>query len=188
MLKNVDVFGSVNAKHYIEVESSVRVVPVNDITKITDTDYEKVVAICNQPEVYNNMVFTKRLNEAPYELKHAKGFLSWASKGWESLEYFVFLIRNRENEVIGCIDIKSNDLNNGEIGYWMDGNFPGFMTNVVIALTEAAKKAGYKKLVAYTDPNNEKSQRVVERAGFINAGKILIDGENLVAFEKILDK
>ena len=94
-----------------------------------------------------------------------------ARLGWAQGQYFVFLSKDSEDHVVSAIDIKSDNLQDAEIGYWADKNKPGYVTNMLVGLVELAKHAGYKSLVAYTRKDNEKSQRVLLRAGFVEAGE-----------------
>ncbi|MBU4210474.1 GNAT family N-acetyltransferase [Patescibacteria group bacterium] len=139
--------------------------------KFTKADLIKIIKICNQPPVYN-FLFKYRLKSKPYELNDAKEFTKWIVEGWNKQKWFVFLIRNSQDKIIGAIDIKSDNLDLAEIGYWADGNSLGIMTNATQRLIELAKKAGYKKLYATTMPNNDRSQSVLTRNGFIRDGEM----------------
>lgn len=140
-------------------------------SKISETDLIKITEICNQPSIYN-FLFKFRLEGRPYTIDDAKGFVEWIAEGWKNQQWFVFLIRNNQNEIIGAIDIKSNNLDSAEIGYWADGNYSGIMTNAVKKIIEIAALAGYKSLYATTMPNNDRSQNVLTRNSFIRNGEM----------------
>ena len=143
-----------------------------DEGNFSEADLLKITEICNQPAVYD-FLFKEKLGNEPYELEKAKKFAKWVVEGWQKQEWFVFLIRRNEGEIVGAIDIKSNDLEMAEVGYWADENFAGIMTNATGKIVELAKKAGYKKLFATTKPNNERSQKVLSRNHFLRQGEMI---------------
>jgi RimJ/RimL family protein N-acetyltransferase len=136
----------------------------------SNKDANKIVEICNQAAVYE-FLFRAKLAGRPYEADDARKFIKWMAAGWKKQEWFVFLVRNSQGEIIAAIDIKSNDLESAEIGYWADQNFPGTISNAVNKLIDLAAKAGFKSLFATTKPNNARSQSVLLRNGFKNIGK-----------------
>lgn len=140
------------------------------LDKISSQDLEIIAEICNEDLIYS-FLFKERLNEEKYSIKDAQEFRVWALQGWQNKEYFVFIIRNELGEVIGTCAIKSNNLDSAEIGYWMSGKAPGYMTNAVQELCKVAKEFGYKQLYALTKPENIKSQNVLLRAGFEFVGE-----------------
>jgi len=158
---------------------------VDSTLALTDEDVETIVTICNEDLVYN-MLFRERLNGQPYSRQDAQGFLSWAREGWQSDEWFVFLIRNSRNRIIGAIDIKTKTADAAEIGYWVSSTSPGIMTNTVLQLCDIAKVAGYKSLFALTTLENEKSARVLLRANFVGEGQILRNDTAHLKFTKTL--
>lgn len=144
---------------------------LDDATVITAADIDRIVTICNQFSVYN-MLFAERLQGAPYVKEDARRFVAWAREGWRTQGWFVFLVRDARDEIIGALDIKSNTLDRAEIGYWGDIHSSGFMTNAVAALCDIARSVGYRALFATTKPNNERSQAVLARNGFQPDGKV----------------
>ena len=132
------------------------------------TTRDQIASICNQPLVYDTL-FRDRLEGATYSETDADEFIEWAHSGWQSGSHFVFFATNESNRIIGAVDIKSADLAAAEIGYWADSNYPGNMTNAVAALIHAAVETGFSRFTAYVKHNNQKSIRVLERAGFISA-------------------
>ena len=65
------------------------------------------------------------------------------------------------------MDLKSNNINLCEIGYWFSEKHPGVATNAVGALLKIAKAAGFKKLFAQTKEGNDKSVNVLVRNDFV---------------------
>lgn len=117
------------------------------------------------------MLFREKLNGKEYSTKDARSFETWANTGWNEKSYFVFVIKNKKENIIGAIDIKSNEPNFGEIGYWMNKHYPGYMTNALAGLIKIARKAGYNTLLGYTKLKNDKSKGVLARNGFIHVGQ-----------------
>ena len=97
----------------------------------------------------------------------AKSFISWGKDGWKNGTYFLFLIFSEDDQVVGAIDIKSNNLEAGEVGYWVSSRYRGLATNVLAQIKIAGKQAGYKNLFAQTKKGNDKSVNVLLRNGFI---------------------
>ncbi|MBU4209846.1 GNAT family N-acetyltransferase [Patescibacteria group bacterium] len=140
-------------------------------SKFTKADLTKITQICNQPLVYN-FLFKYKFKGRSYRINDAKKFIEWIVEGWTKQKWFVFFIRNSQNEIIGAIDIKSNNLELTEVGYWADYNHSGIITNATQTLIKLAKRVGYKKLYATTMPNNSRSQNVLTRNGFIRDGEM----------------
>ena len=177
-------FASFTTSNYSVQDGFVTVLPVNE-KDFTESDYKKIVKVCNQKEIYS-LLFKERLGGKSYKLADAKGFVNWATKGWETKEYFVFIVRNQLNQIVGAIDIKSNNLDLAEVGYWMDKDSPGYMTNVLIGLACQAKDFGFKKLYGLTKINNDKSKRVLLRAKFLSTGKYVQNDCEYDRFEIVL--
>ncbi len=128
-------------------------------------DYEALVSICNEPRLYEYL-FKDKLSGRPYNLDDARSFVDWANDGWRQQSYFVFLIKDLQGKIAAAIDIKSNSLEEAEIGYWSSETRKGVVTNAVIQLLTLANEAGYKKLFANIRETNIQSQGVLLRAGF----------------------
>jgi RimJ/RimL family protein N-acetyltransferase len=136
-------------------------IPVRDI-EINQSHYESIFNICNENEIYKWL-----FSPGEYTIDKAKGFLSWSKEGWKSGTHFVFLILTESNEIAGAMDIKSSDINAGEVGYWISSNHTGLASNSLGVLKSIAKQAGYKKLFAQTKNGNNKSENVLLRNKFI---------------------
>lgn len=104
-----------------------------------------------------------------------KKFTQIAQEGWRSNKTFIFF-RNPQNQIVACIDIKTNDIEADKIGYWRSQESPGIMTNAVLTLTGLAKNAGYKNLFRLTKVENIKSQYVLTGAGFIKDSEMKKEG------------
>ena len=120
---------------------------------------------CSEDLIYKTL-FQDRHPEG-YSLQHAESFINYSEEGWIKQTHFIFGIFHPEtNQLVGAIDIKSANKEKAEVGYWLSKNFSGLMTNALIAITKIAQKAGYQSLEIYTEVSNQKSERVVQRAGF----------------------
>ncbi|GLV54950.1 hypothetical protein KDH_17970 [Dictyobacter sp. S3.2.2.5] len=146
---------------------------------------QEIIAICNEPLLYNRL-FRERLQGQPYNVENARYFFSWARDGWRNHGWFVFLILDPLDHVAAAIDIKSNNADEAEIGYWASSKSRGIMTNAVIALCESARSAGFRRLYAMVEPDNTQSIGVVTRAGFAAAGNAVRDGHTYLRFNKDL--
>jgi RimJ/RimL family protein N-acetyltransferase len=135
--------------------------------EVTQVVMDQIIAICNEALVYA-FVFEKYLNGVPYSVANANYFIQWAKEGWLKNIRFVFLIITSNNQVAGTIDIRTNNLDGGEIGAWLSGKHSGVMTNAVLKLMELANAAGYKKMFAWVAPTNARSIGALQRLGFID--------------------
>ncbi len=128
----------------------------------SEEDIKKIAEICSQENIYN-LLFKDILQGKPYTEENARKFVEWVKDGWEKQTHYVFIVRKPNGEIVGCLDIKGHE---GEVGYWADENYTGFMTNTVKELSSVAKGAGFKKLFAWVRETNKKSVGVLERAGY----------------------
>ena len=126
---------------------------------------ESVASICNQPLVYETL-FEERLKGRPYTQSDAAEFIEWAHSGWNLHTHFVFFVVNEQDQIVGATDIKTGNLDDAEIGYWADCHHPGNVTNAVATMIDSAAGTGFTRFIAYVRRGNDKSLRVLERAGF----------------------
>lgn len=157
----------------------------DDSVAFTDEDYQRIAQICSEPLIYN-MLFHDLFEGRPYNIQDAEKFTKIAQDGWRTGKTFIFFIRNPQNQIVACTDIKTNDIEAGEVGYWCSQESPGIMTNAVFALTDLAKNAGYKSLFGLTKAENEKSQNVLTRAGFVKDSEIEKNDKHYFKFTRNL--
>lgn len=148
-------------------------------------DETALVTICNQPLIYQRL-FRNRLGGHPYSLAEAVGFRHWAQQGWRDRSWFVFLLRDSHDQIVGAMDIKSGNTEGAEIGYWASATSPGVMTNAVLQLCEVAREAGYRQLFALIAPDNGRSLGVVSRAGFVQTEDVTRGGTHYQQFARSL--
>lgn len=138
---------------------------VDDAARYTPAHLEQIVAICNQPRVYD-LLFAERLQGKPYPIADTETFIRWGEAGWRNQTHFLFYIVRADDTIVGAADIKSPNLAAAEIGYWLSEEHPGIMSNAVKKLCVIARQAGYRALFALVKEHNRKSSNVLERAGF----------------------
>ncbi|MFT6317696.1 MAG: RimJ/RimL family protein N-acetyltransferase [Candidatus Azotimanducaceae bacterium] len=136
-----------------------------DALPITEIVRTQVASICNQPLIYKTL-FREAFGDVPYTEKNAQEFFEWAHEGWRSNSHFVFLLVNEHGHIVGALDIKSADFAAAEVGYWASAEYPGNVTNALVAMLDAATLVGFARFTAYVSKVNAKSTRVLERAGF----------------------
>lgn len=144
----------------------------------------RIVSICNEPLVYE--LFRSRLDGKPYDESQAISFLSWANQGWSENSHYVFFVTDQNGEIHAAVDIKSNQLQDAEIGYWASSKSSGGVTNAVASLCLLGKSAGYKNFVGLTVPDNERSAWVLRRNAFSDLGLVEDRGKTYRKFRKIL--
>jgi len=160
---------------------------VDDDFQFNDQDIYRIKAICNEPLVYQ-WLFKEKLNGKPYSIEKAEGFIKWAQTGWIDQKYFVFIVRDINGVIQAAVDIKSNNFDLAEVGYWASGDKPGIMTNAIQALIGLATEAGYKRLFSDIQQSNEKSINVVKRCGFNLDKSFIKDGKNYYRYSIKLSK
>ena len=82
-------------------------------------------------------------------------------------KFFIFAIQSSNGEIAGAIDIKNEELDGGEIDYWIHKDHSGLALNAVAAIKDIAKQAGYKRLFAQMKANNMRSENVLIENDFI---------------------
>lgn len=158
---------------------------LDETIALTHEDETIIAAICNEPLIYDRL-FHRRLNGQLYSIGDAQGFLRWAQQGWSDHSWFVFLLRNSNDQIVGAVDIKSAHTDGAEIGYWASASSPGVMTNAVLQVCEVAKEAGYRRLFALIAPDNERSLGVVRRAGFVQTEDVARGNASYLQFARSL--
>lgn len=128
----------------------------------TSEQHRQIARICNQPEVYK--LFGNRFEGRPYSAVNARDFLSWGQGGWREKSFFIFLVTDAKGEIVAAMDIKSNDKNSAEIGYWCSSEHHGVAGSGVRAMAIWAGRNGFKELFAV--PINERSMKLLQREGF----------------------
>lgn len=127
-------------------------------------DLERIADICNEEVIYSRL-FWYRLDDKPYETKHAEDFIAMSLNRWQNRDGFCFLLLDEDREVSGLIEIKS-PYSSSMIGYWNTVENPGVMSNALIALCPLASRQGFKELYAIPNPDNIASKKVLTNAGF----------------------
>lgn len=147
---------------------------------------QDIYACCTEEEIYN-WLFQKIFPEG-YTLKNAVGFIEYGEKGWNEGTHFIYAILSQDPvpKLVGAIDIKSSNLDEAEVGYWLSKDYSGLMTNALNQIIQLAKENQYKKLIAYTDDGNTSSEKVLKRANFKYTHDKVEDGELTHYFELLL--
>lgn len=130
----------------------------------SEEDVKRIAEICSQKD--KQFMFEDFIQGNKYTEENARNFIKFVKDGWVNKTHYVFFIRKSDGEIVGCMDIKGQG---GEVGYWADENYSGFMTNAVSELSSIAKEAGFSKLFAWVRDWNVKSVGALERAGYEKA-------------------
>lgn len=161
-------------------EEQYQLVPITDL-EATPHHLERLQQICNEPAIYK-WLFAPEI----YSLEKAKGFLAWGKAGWQAHTHFVFLILDSHQQIAGAIDLKSAQLQAGEVGYWVSQDHSGLASSALACLIELAQKAGYTGLFAQVKAGNERSIKVLLRNGFFEAPEAKTNPQCAQAFRREL--
>lgn len=123
-----------------------------------ESNYTNIVEICNQPEI-NNTLFKRK-----YTQSDCISFFKWAEEGWVNKTHFVFFVTNIDNEIVACLDIKSNNLDKAEVGYWCSNKHNGLTAEALKIVIDWAKQNNFKLLFA--KPITNKSKILLKNVGF----------------------
>ena len=128
-------------------------------------DVERVAEICADPEIPRWTTVP-----TPYRREHAVSWIERTIRDWDDREGEAsFAIVDAEaGLVIGAIGLRFTDAG-GSVGYWVarEARGRGVATRAVEIIRDwAFGELGLVQLELVTDPDNEASQRVAEKAGF----------------------
>lgn len=130
-----------------------------------------VAIACNRPEMAR---FVPVL-PSPYKVADADAFVRYAREAWERGSSAPFAITSAEGEPLGAIELHfhSVDRRIAGVGYWLrpEGRRRGAATEALKLVSSWAFDALHiERLSLITDPANDASQRVAERAGYQREG------------------
>jgi hypothetical protein len=135
-------------------------------------DAEAIRAACQDPEIQRWIPAVP----SPYTADDARVFVAWSQQGWRTGERASFVICDPESdELLGTVGLALGRSGRGiaAIGYWLTraARGKGAATAAVKLVSRwAFGELGIERLELYTEPGNEPSQRVAERAGFTREG------------------
>jgi len=147
-----------NGRHYELVRA--------DQVPPTETNLASILAASNEPAIYE-FLWRDILKGQPYPPEKAVAFLTWAKKSWDASSNFVFVVKDDSGNVVGAADIKGNDPQGAEIGYWASAAHSGIATPAVRLMCRQAALAGFTALFAFVKTSNPRSASVLERNGFV---------------------
>ena len=130
-----------------------------------------IQAACDRPEMAR---FVPVL-PSPYTLADAEAFVRYAENAWEQGSSAPFAITTTGNEPLGSVEVhpKSTDASHAGVGYWLrpEARGRGAATEAVRLVSAwAFDELRIERLSLITDPANEASMRVAERAGYLREG------------------
>lgn len=125
----------------------------------------EIASCANEPLVYD-LLFRQRFEGEPYRENDAADWITWTHAGWDHNTHFSFMVQDEAGSVVAACDIKSNDVEGAEVGYWASAHHHGVMTNAVKLMCQQAARAGFRSLTARVKQGNAKSRAVLHRVGF----------------------
>src|SRR5687768_105517 len=88
-----------------------------DQVSATPDRLAEIVRIANEPDIYS-WLFNERLAGQPYPVEMAAQWLTWAADGWRDNTHFCFAVTDSTGAIAAACDIKSNNPEEAEVGYW----------------------------------------------------------------------
>jgi len=137
-----------------------------DAVSPTEDRISEVVAMSNEPEIYK-WLFRKLLEGKPYPPEKAVAWFGMIAEDWRSGNHFRFFVLDEAGSICAACGIKSSDPDGAEIGYMSSAHHAGIMTNALVAISNAAREAGFRSLAGSVLRGNVRSRAVMERAGFV---------------------
>jgi RimJ/RimL family protein N-acetyltransferase len=129
-------------------------------------DVEAVTAACQDSEIQRWLPLIPK----PYTEADARGFLERSRQSWDLGESYGFAVDHAESRaLLGSIGMRMLPFSTGHIGYWVarEARGRGVATAALKTLSRWAVDAlRLGRLELATDPENQASQRVAEKAGF----------------------
>ncbi|MEO6760641.1 MAG: GNAT family N-acetyltransferase [Saprospiraceae bacterium] len=153
------------------------------IREFRDDDLEDIFRMMSDPDIMRYI----RAPDSERDVVRER-MVNWAKYHAEHPKLGVFVLENREDSrfagycVIRHVDFTpGNDL---EVGYALAPEYTGkgLATEAAAGMTDYLyREMQAEKVVAFTDPANVASQRVLEKCGFQRAGtRKIYDGESVV--------
>lgn len=136
-----------------------------------EADADDVWAACQDPDISR---FTTV--PSPYERQHAVSWIEEVARNWsEGGDSASFLITDSgTGELWGACALIGIQPDRAEIGYWVkrDARGRGIAVRAVRLVSEwALLELGVEQVDLLTDVRNQASQRVAEKAGFVELGE-----------------
>jgi RimJ/RimL family protein N-acetyltransferase len=134
------------------------------LRQFTEDDVPAIVAACQDPEIPR---WTRV--PAPYTEADARHFLA------DPPDTAFAVVDRSSGELLGAIGARPEDDGRVEIGYWVarEARGRGVATRAVRIVSRwAVEELGARRVQLYTDPANDASQRVAEKAGFQREGTL----------------
>jgi RimJ/RimL family protein N-acetyltransferase len=133
-------------------------------------DVPRVAHICSDPEISR---WTRV--PSPYTEEHAQGWIEQTVRDWDSGEGEAAFAVTKSGEVVGAIGLRLHEdyAVHGSIGYWVaaEARGRGVATDALRLVSRwGLRDLGLPRVQLVTDPENEASQRVAEKAGFSREG------------------
>jgi RimJ/RimL family protein N-acetyltransferase len=141
------------------------------LRRLRADDAPAIVAGCSDPDVPRFIPFVPQ----PYEEKDAVTFLREVDRRWASddVERNLAIADPGTDDLLGVVTVRLRE--GGEVGYWLQAaaRGSGLMTEAVNAIVRwAVEEHGIRRLTLTAHPDNLASQRVAEKAGFVQIGLV----------------
>lgn len=144
-----------------------------------DADADEIFRYASDPEATKYMAWPRHRS-----VQDTRLFLAFSASEWERSPAGPYVIRLKEGgQLIGSTGFHFTSADEAETGYILarEAWGRGYATEALLAMVEAARALGVRRLVAPFHPDNHASRRVLEKGGFIPDP----DGTREVAFPNL---
>lgn len=131
------------------------------VRPFTEDDVPAIAAACGDPEIARWTLVPE-----PYTEDDARAFVAEAKTAYA-------VVDAASGALVGAISLDSAGEGRGQIGYWVarEARGRGLATRALRLLARwGLAQGGFGRVQLLTEPENVASQRVAERAGFVNEG------------------
>jgi RimJ/RimL family protein N-acetyltransferase len=133
-------------------------------------DADAVYEACQDAEIQRGI----GAMPSPYTLQDAREYLRRADSWWRTGERASFAIVERgDGRILGSVGVGFHGDGRASVGYWVarEARGRGIATRATCLVSRwAIEEQGVERLELHTEPSNNASQRVAEKAGFTREG------------------
>jgi len=152
---------------------------VDNGTDLSPNDLLRLEEIFNQEECHK--MFEPKFLDRRFTSRDLASFINWSKL---NSNYYLFLIKDDQQNIVGGIDLQIKDRQSASIGFWQDCQASGYISGGLSCLLPEIHNAGFINIDSYTEPTNIKAMKVLYRQGFIK--KEMVKGKTKGTLVRII--